>query len=111
MEKHLRNAERSNPLKAWFRTARGNAKRDGKRFTIELIDLPPIPNLCPVLGVPLRLDGPRYDDFAPSLDRINNSLGYEPGNVVIISRRANRLKGDATPEELRRIANYFYTKR
>ena len=107
MAVHPRNSERRDPLKAWFRTAKGNAKRDGKEFTIELSDLPQIPDHCPVLGIKLRMVGPRYDDYAPSLDRRDNSIGYVPGNVVIISRRANRLKGDATPEELRKLADYY----
>jgi hypothetical protein len=46
------------------------------------------------------------NDNAPTLDRINNSCGYVPGNVAVISWRANRIKCDATPEELRRIADY-----
>ncbi|WP_291724370.1 hypothetical protein [Magnetospirillum sp. 64-120] len=110
MTKHQRNSERKNPLKAWLRTAKWNAKKRGREFSIELSDLPEIPATCPVLGTPLRLDGPPNDDNAPSLDRIDNASGYIPGNVEIISRRANRLKGDATPDELRKLAD-FYSRR
>lgn len=104
---HQRNSERKDPLKAWLRTARWNAKKKGREFSIELFDLPEIPATCPVLGTPLRLDGPPNDDNAPSLDRIDNASGYVPGNVEIISRRANRLKGDATPDELRKLADFY----
>ena len=41
---------------------------------------------------------------------IENSKGYIRGNVIVISDRANRLKGDATLLELQRIAD-FYTRR
>ncbi len=107
MAAEKRNSERKNPYKAWLRTARANAKRDGKEFTITLEDLPKVPEKCPVLGIPMRLDGPKFDDHAPSLDRIDNKRGYVPGNVIFISRRANRIKFDATPGELRKIADFY----
>jgi hypothetical protein len=40
-------------------------------------------------------------------DIIDNSQGYIPGNVILISRRANRLKGDATPDELQKLAKFY----
>lgn len=44
---------------------------------------------------------------APSLDRINNDLGYVPGNVMVISRRANIIKKDATLDELVAIGKFY----
>ena len=41
---------------------------------------------------------------SPSLDRIVPDRGYVPGNVRVVSDRANRLKGDRNLEELRRLA-------
>ncbi len=98
-----RNSLRPNPRKAWLRTAKANAKRDGMEFSIELEDLPPVPDVCPILGMALSLDS-ENKDFVPSLGRIDNSKGFVKGNVVIESRRANRLRSDATPEELRKLA-------
>lgn len=63
-----------------------------------------IPLLCPVLGLPLLLKGPR--DSRPSLDRIVPALGYVPSNIKVISFRANRIKSDATPKELQAILAY-----
>ena len=40
-----------------------------------------------------------------TVDRIDSSLGYVKGNVWVVSYRANAIKRDATPEELRRIAD------
>lgn len=48
---------------------------------------------------------------SPSLDRIRNELGYVRGNVIVISNRANRLKSDASIEELRDIASFYATLR
>ncbi|WP_145960516.1 hypothetical protein [Novosphingobium meiothermophilum] len=48
---------------------------------------------------------------SPSLDRIEPELGYVPGNTIVISNRANRLKSDATIDELRAIASFYATFR
>lgn len=59
-----------------------------------------IPSICPVFGVPMK------GRYAHSLDRIDSSKGYIKGNIQVISRRANTLKGDATAEELRKVADF-----
>jgi hypothetical protein len=43
----------------------------------------------------------RREPNSPSLDRIDNTKGYVPGNVWVISWRANDLKRNATLEELK----------
>jgi hypothetical protein len=35
------------------------------------------------------------------------SLGYVPGNIRVISMRANRIKTDATADELRAVLRYM----
>jgi hypothetical protein len=44
-------------------------------------------------------------DNSYSLDRIDSSKGYVKGNIWVISLRANRIKNDSTPQELRLIAD------
>jgi hypothetical protein len=89
--------------------ARARAKRKGLPFSITAADIV-IPERCPVLGIPLApgSGGPGVGPAgnAPTLDRIVPSLGYVPGNVVVISWRANRIKADATPDELDAIASW-----
>jgi hypothetical protein len=46
-------------------------------------------------------------DASPELDRIVPSLGYVKGNVLVVSRRANRIKTDATVEELQQVASFY----
>jgi hypothetical protein len=41
---------------------------------------------------------------APSLDRVDNTRGYEDGNANVICRRCNARKGDMTGAELQRLA-------
>jgi hypothetical protein len=62
-----------------------------------------IPAVCPVLGIPIVL-GEQRSENSPSLDRITPKLGYVPGNVRVISDKANRLKGDRTLGELQQTA-------
>ncbi len=82
-------------------------------FAISAQDIT-IPPYCPVLGVKLTWRGD-YDDEGPrpgprpssaTLDRIVPSLGYVPGNVRVISHRANTIKNDATADELEAVARY-----
>ncbi|MFN3573641.1 MAG: hypothetical protein ACK4TR_08950 [Phenylobacterium sp.] len=91
-----------------LRAARSRAKRAGVPCTITVGDIV-IPSHCPVLGIPLvrRLGKKGGCDQSPSLDRIVPELGYVPGNIVVVSRRANRIKNDATIEELRAIADFY----
>lgn len=93
-----------------FYSKRGAIKR-GIHFELVASDFQYLPTHCPVLGIELEYaaDGPRHDGTA-SIDRVDNSMGYTPNNVRIISWRANRLKSDATVDELRRLVNYLEGK-
>lgn len=66
-----------------------------------------IPAVCPVLGVPIKtLDG-LNSHYSPSVDRFDNNKGYTKENIRVISLRANRLKNDATLEEMKKIVQYM----
>lgn len=60
-----------------------------------------------MLGIPLEFSQSSRTDNTPSIDRVDNSKGYVKNNIVIVSWRANRLKSDATPYELRRLAKFY----
>lgn len=86
--------------------AKARAVRDGVPYMLHGWK-PRIPALCPVLGVPLQVGGSGGNEYSPSLDRLVPALGYTPENVRVISKRANRLKQDATLDELRRLVAYL----
>lgn len=96
------------PARALIVSRRSEARKQGIEFTITEEDVI-IPDVCPVLGIPLKVNvsggGPSYN--APSLDRIDNTKGYIPGNVVVVSWRANTLKKDASIKELINLADFY----
>ena len=79
--------------------ARKRSRLRKMNCSISYHDLLPLPEICPVFGTPLKIGSDKPTEWM-SLDRIDPSLGYVPGNVQIISYRANTLKNDATIEEL-----------
>lgn len=81
-----RKFKRNNPIKYVYQTLKANAKRRGKRFTIQLQEFENF-----ILGTEyMEKKGRFYDDY--TIDRVNNELGYEPGNLAVISRRKNQEK-------------------
>jgi hypothetical protein len=59
-----------------------------------------LPEICPVLKIPLQFHTVNADDNSYSVDRIDNTRGYDNDNVCIMSLKANRIKSNATLEEL-----------
>lgn len=85
-----------------WRAAKCRALRDGIPFDIKVSDIY-VPSVCPVFGIKLERSKGKATDASPSLDKIIPELGYIAGNIWVISNRANRLKHDATVEELDRL--------
>lgn len=94
-----------NPEKRLWHVARIRAKKFGREFSIEVSDVV-IPAVCPVFGFPFTKEG-EDRNRRPSLDRVDNSKGYIKGNVIVVSVRANKLKNDATIEELKKLVAFY----
>ena len=95
---------REDPRRRLYIISKLNAKRSGCEHTIEERDIV-LPVTCKYLGIRidyrLASERGRLRSFdAPSIDRIDPSRGYVPGNVQIISDLANRMKSDATIRQL-----------
>lgn len=88
------------------RAAKARAAKAGVPFNITPDDIF-IPQLCPVLGLPLLVGQNQATDQSPSLDRVIPLLGYVRGNIIVVSNRANRIKSNATVPELRAVADFF----
>ena len=92
-------------VSAQYRDTKRRAKRDGVVFRLTKRWFKEnTPTHCPVLGIPLRRGNDTPRDVSPSVDRLVPEDGYTPQNCRIISWRANRLKSNATPEELMAVA-------
>jgi len=91
-----------------LRQARHRAKKQGVPCTLTVADFH-IPEVCPVLGIRLQKGRASGLDSSPSLDRVYPPLGYVPGNVIVVSTRANRLKDNGSPDEHQRIADFYST--
>lgn len=94
------------PIKRMIQEASVRARKRGFDFNLTEDDLT-MPEFCPVLGIRLERKGFPRADSSPSIDRIDSHRGYIKGNVIIISWRANRIKSDATLEELELIAAFY----
>lgn len=87
-------------------SARERANKSGVPFDLSKEDIV-VPETCPVLGITLEVNENRVADSSPTLDRFIPELGYTKGNVAVISYRANRIKTDASVNELRALVNWM----
>lgn len=104
-KEYLKNWRNRSRRYLMLKGAQDRARRKQIIFDLKLEDIPSIPEVCPILKIPLKVNVgvSRWNDNSPSLDRIINSKGYVKDNIRIISNRANRLRMDASMEELEKI--------
>ncbi len=102
-----------NTLYTQFKTRRQAALREGIPFTIEFDDLE-LPEFCPVFGVKLEYSGSKQENGKQtrnpnkaSIDKLIPELGYIPGNVFVVSWRANNLKSNMSIDQLEMILKYM----
>jgi hypothetical protein len=117
-EKHIDRVRAQNS--AWRRTlsgrvsmllagARRRAKDCGQEFALVASDIQ-VPEMCPLLGTPLFFGEGKVGPNSPTLDRVDSTKGYVPGNVWVVSHRANQIKNDATAAELFLIARKLWER-
>ena len=112
-EHHWKYSHRRYPKYNIWKNAKARATKYDLPFSITQDDFE-IPTHCPVLGIELyhNYDGKRGSriDNSPTLDRIVPELGYVPGNVLIVSRKANLIKSNATVEEIGMVFAFYQTR-
>ena len=86
--------------------AKARAAKRGIPFNIDESDII-VPDVCPVLGIPLKGGKIGGGPNSPSIDRTDSDKGYVKGNVTIMSNRANTLKNNGTIEEFEMLLKYL----
>lgn len=107
--------QRCKLAKAWNRKscestlltkAKKRAKEKNLPFNLTKTDIF-IPEICPALGIQLKVNDDKLGDCSPTLDRFIPELGYVVGNIVVISARANRIKNNASIDEIGKIFSWM----
>lgn len=83
----------------WKRT-KDRAARKNLEFNLLESDII-IPEICPLLKIPLFIGTQNEYENSPTIDRIDNTKGYIKENCKIISMKANTMKNNATYDELK----------
>ena len=94
------------PMEILVQGSRANAKRRGLEHTIADTHFNGV-TCCQLSGLPFIKGDPIY---GPSIDRIDNSVGYVDGNVRLILLSLNKGKGVGTDETLLTIARAMLAK-
>lgn len=102
-----RQWQKDYPIKKMVTKAKQKAREKGIEFNIDVEDII-VPEFCPLLGIPLEFGAGKGSNHNPnlvSLDRIDPTKGYIKGNVQVLSLLANKMKHNASQEQLITFAN------
>ena len=96
-------------LRTLFNQLKNSAKKRGIQFDLTVSDLCDMsfPITCPVFGFPLAFNNGKQQDNSYSVDRIDNTKGYQKDNIVIVSYKANKLKSTATINEMQQLIEFY----
>lgn len=100
-------SRKANPARHLLNSARYRARKRHLDFSLCVEDIK-IPEYCPYLGIELTtMEEIQHKDCAATIDRIDNTKGYTRDNIQVISYLANRIKTNATKEQLITFAKAF----
>jgi len=96
-------------VKQIYNQLKASALKRGIEFDLDLVELNDLsfPITCPILDIPLKYHRGKAQDNSYSIDRRDSSKGYTIDNIVVISNRANKLKSDATVNEMRLLVEDY----
>jgi hypothetical protein len=108
-ENLLRRKERRlvNYANTLYVETKSRARLSNIEFNLDKEDIT-IPDVCPVLGIPLIVSLHGRTNNTPTVDKIIPSKGYVKGNVKVVSWLVNNIKSDCIdPEVFEKIAIYL----
>lgn len=107
MKRYRSNLKESNYFKFFIMNKKKAMLRAGVPWDLDETYLRELfTGVCPVFGYEIHVGGAK-DDHKAELDHLVPSKGYIKGNVRWISSRANRLKSDASIDELKKVLKYM----
>ena len=115
--KNKKVSERHSKLKAYFGKRQSGVRANAQTRSLEyalpdrflLNQFDKQQGLCFYTGIELQyVQGQGTKDATASVDRIDNSVGYVPGNVVLCSYKANSVKRNLTLVELKTLIPSWY---
>ena len=114
-KKRFKEAYKKDPIPQMLSNSKIRAKAKKLPHNITSDDIRevwPKDNICPVLKKPFEMGfkSGKTKSMASSLDKIIPSKGYTKGNIGVISDIVNRLKSDASLEDLKKIINFYIKK-
>lgn len=86
--------------------ARKRAGASGVEFTIRPSDIDVV-DVCPVMQVEMTRHRGQFQNNSYSLDRVDSTRGYVPGNVRVISWYANHMKSNMSLGQIERLLQYM----
>ena len=89
-----------------IKEARNRAKAKGLEFNLNSKNIV-WPTHCPILGIKLEHNKGISKDNSYTIDRIDNTRGYTLDIIQIISMIANKIKTNATPEQVYTVGKYM----
>lgn len=102
---------KDNPFQQTLNQVKYRAKKEGWDNNLDVEYLESIwTGVCPITGAAIRFgfgEPDIQDAERASLDRFDSTKGYVKGNVRYISFRMNRIKYDASFDELERLYNWW----
>lgn len=98
----------STPDEIWvidtFHNAKGRATKQGLAFDLtKTWLLEQLGEKCPLLGTPFSYGNSKTTATTPTVDRKDPAKGYTQVNCWVISAKANRIKTNASTEEIERV--------
>ncbi len=96
-------------IKTIYNRLKASATKRNIPFNLTIVELNNLsyPITCPILGIPLQYNRGTALDNSYSIDRVDSTLGYTIDNIEVISLRANKLKNNATMDEIFKLAEYY----
>lgn len=109
---HTRDWRARNPEKTLFTKMRARAKAYGRECSITLEQFLVLfePMTCSVTGMPLSWTSGERSPWAPSVDRIDSSLGYTLANTRVVSVMYNLAKSEWTDADVEEMARWLLTR-